>query len=111
MQNVCNDILIYIAYKLKLKDVLHFSCVNKEIYKLFDNIFYKNLAYIYYGKHFWLLAEKRPQHLSLPLGNMKYELMRIAKFQNKLERNKINLWSTKDFYDYWRLEKMFINKK
>ena len=40
MDNLNNDILYYLSFKLDLNNLLNFSIINKNNYKLFDNYFY-----------------------------------------------------------------------
>ena len=71
MFNLDYDVLREISYKLNLDSILNFSLVNKQIYSALDNVFYKNLAYNYFGKDFWTKAYLRPSRSSKPLKNVK----------------------------------------
>lgn len=96
------DIKRYICEFLNFDDILNFSISCKENYMLFDDKFYENLAYKYYGKCFWVKASYRNQNLSKPLKNFKLELIRIENFQKSLDKLNLSRWTKKDFYNYWR---------
>lgn len=101
MNNLDDDMLYYMSFKLDLNDLLNFSIINKNNYKVFDNRFYINYAINQFSYEFWLRAYKRPIFYSKPLKNIKMELIRIEHFQRGLDNLNINRWSQKDFYDYW----------
>lgn len=107
MYNLDYDILREISYKLNFESILIFSLVNKQIYSALDNNFYRNLAYNYFGRDFWIKAYLRPLQTSKPLKNIKKELIRIEFFQRKMDALNINRWVKKDFYDYW----LYIDNK
>ena len=111
MFNLDYDVLREISYKLNLDSILNFSLVNKQIYSALDNVFYKNLAYNYFGKDFWTKAYLRPSRSSNPLKNVKKELIRIELFQKNMDDLNVNRWVKKDFYDYWLYADREINKK
>jgi|TARA_A100001015_G_C14961675_1_gene701179 hypothetical protein len=103
--NLSEDSIRYIALFLKIYDIVNFSLINKITYKAIDKIFYDNLALKIYGKQFWIDAYNRPQIISKPSKSLKEELIKIEIFQNKLEK-KNKRWSNKDFYNYWKQDKM-----
>lgn len=111
MFNLDYDVLREISYKLNLDSILIFSLVNKQIYSALDNIFYKNLAYNYFGKDFWTKAYLRSSRSSKPLKNIKRELIRIEFFQRNMDALNVNRWVKKDFYDYWIYVDREINRK
>lgn len=96
------DTIRYISEFLKFDDILSFSISCKENYNSFDELFYKYLAYKYYGRCFWLKARSRNQNVSKPLKNFKLEIIRIENFQRNLDNINITRWTKKDFYNYWR---------
>tara|TARA_B100000085_G_C18342225_1_gene430814 strand:- start:353 stop:664 length:312 start_codon:yes stop_codon:yes gene_type:complete len=98
------DIIRYISEFLKLRDILNFSIISKDNYNAFDNLYYKNLAYKFYGRCFWLKAGCRPVSISKPLKNFKLELMRIENFQKNLDNINVSRWTKKDFYNYWKYD-------
>lgn len=87
---------------LKFDDVLNFSISCKEIYDALDDIYFKNLAYEFYGYCFWLKARSRNPKVSKPLKNFKLEIIRIENFQRNLDNINVSRWTKKDFYDYWK---------
>ena len=105
MNEVPRDLILHISSFIKLEDILDFSITCKELYTHFDNLFYKNLAYQMYGICFWLKAQYRPHLYSKPLGNFKLEIIRIEKFQKKLDNLNSSRWTKKDFYNYWKYDK------
>tara|TARA_B100001287_G_scaffold208339_1_gene177332 strand:- start:1837 stop:2148 length:312 start_codon:yes stop_codon:yes gene_type:complete len=96
------DTIRHLSEFLKFEDILNFSISSKEIYKTFDDIYFKNLAYKYYGYCFWLKASYRNPKVSKPLKNFKLELIRIENFQRNLDKINISRWTKKDFYNYWK---------
>lgn len=98
------DTTRHISEFLKFDDILNFSISCKENYKTFDEIFFKNLAYKYYGICFWLKARCRNPIVSKPLKNFKLEIIRIENFQRNLDNINITRWTKKDFYNYWRYD-------
>lgn len=96
------DIIRYISNFLKLDDILNFSIICKDLYNTFDEIYYKNLAYAYYGKNFWTKAKLRNTNISKPLKNFKLEIIRIENFQKDLDNINVSRWTHKDFYNYWK---------
>ena len=105
MDNLNNDILYYLSFKLDLNNLLNFSIINKNNYKLFDNLFYTKYAIHKYSYEFWIKAYKRPIIYSKPLKSIKLELIRIENFQRGLDILSLNRWTKKDFYDYWSNDK------
>ena len=99
--NLNPDIVRNLAYYLDLFSILNVSQVDKETYKLFDNIFYKSYAIYIFGEEFWIKARKRPIIKSRPLKTYKAELIRIETFQKLLDRLNYKRWTQKDFYNYW----------
>lgn len=108
MDNLNDDIICYLSFKLNLNDLLNFSIINKNNYKILDNNFYINFAINQFSYEFWLKAYRRPKYHSKPLKNIKMELIRIENFQKNLDNLNINRWSKKDFYDYWNNDKYYI---
>ena len=102
MEKIPNEILLLMGYKLDFNSILSYSIVNKNNYKLFDNIFYQQLSFNYYGSEFWKIACKRPCYTSYPLNNYKQELIRIENFQKQLDKLNQSRWTKKDFYNYWK---------
>jgi hypothetical protein len=102
------DIVHLLAVDLDFDDLLNFSIVNKSLYLIFDNLFYKNLGYKMYGINFWLKARHRPIKKSKPLNNYKLELLRIEKFQKGLDSLNSDRWTKKDFYNYWKYDYIFL---
>jgi hypothetical protein len=89
---------------LKFQDILNFSITCKNTHDAFDKIFYKNLAYKFYGRCFWLKAGCRPVSRSKPLKNFKFEIIRIENFMRNLDNLNVARWTKKDFYNYWKYE-------
>lgn len=102
MQDLPNDLLLFISSKLDFNSILNYSSINKNNFKLFDDSFYKELSELYYGSEFWAIASKRPVCISKPLKKFKLELIRIENFQGHLDYLNINRWTKKDFYNYWK---------
>lgn len=99
----CCDIIRYISNFLNLDDILNLSIVSKDLYiYTFDDIYYMNLAYKYYGKDFWIKANRRNIKVSKPLKNFKLEIIRIENFQRDLDNINVSRWTCKDFYNYWK---------
>lgn len=96
------DTTTHISNFLNLHDILSFSIISKENYISFDDTFYKNLAYKYYGRCFWLKASCRDPNVSKPLKNFKLEILRIENFQKSLDNINASRWTKKDFYNYWK---------
>ena len=111
MKNLYYDIIYKITDYLTFDSILYFSIVNKEVYYLFDELFYINLATKMYSREFWIIASLRPKILSLPLKKMKLELIRIENFQKMLDNLNIDRWTNKDFYNYWQVNDNKINNK
>ena len=105
MIEVPYDLILHISSFMKLKDILDFSITCKELYRHFDNLFYKNLAYQMYGICFWLKANCIPQSYSKPLCKFKLEIIRIENFQRHLDNLNVSRWTKKDFYNYWKYDK------
>ena len=110
MNNLNNDILCHISFELNLNNLLNFSIINKNNYKIFDNIFYKNYALKQFSQDFWIKAYERPIIYSRPLNNIKLELIRIEQFQKSLDNLNVDRWTKKDFYNYWEMEKKYNEK-
>jgi hypothetical protein len=110
MNNLDDDMLYYMSFKLDLNDLLNFSIINKNNYKAFDQKFYKYYAIYKYSNEFWIRAYNRPIFYSKPLKNIKMELLRIEHFQRGLDNLNINRWTKKDFYDYWDYDYKRKNK-
>tara|TARA_B100000989_G_C19232584_1_gene340553 strand:- start:126 stop:512 length:387 start_codon:yes stop_codon:yes gene_type:complete len=110
MNNLNNDILCHISFELNLNNLLNFSIINKNNYKIFDNIFYKNYALKQFSQDFWIKAYERPIIYSKPLNNIKLELIRIEQFQKSLDNLNLDRWTKKDFYNYWEMEKKYNEK-
>ena len=110
MNNLNNDILCHISFELNLNNLLNFSIINKNNYKIFDNIFYKNYALKQFSEDFWIKAYERPIIYSRPLNNIKLELIRIEQFQKSLDNLNLDRWTKKDFYNYWEMEKKYNEK-
>ena len=104
MYNLNYDILFSIANCLDFNSIINFSIINKENYLIFDDLFFTNLAFKMYTLNFWIKALQRPFSLSKPLSKMKYELLRIEKFQSILDSYNIERWCNNDFYNYWYLQ-------
>lgn len=96
------DNIRHISDFLKFGDILNFSISCKETYCALDDIYFKNLAYKFYGYCFWLKAKCRNPMVSKPLKNFKLELIRIENFQRNLDNINISRWTKKDFYNYWK---------
>lgn len=111
MNNLNNDIIYYLSFKLDFNSLLNFSIIDKNNYKLFDNKFYKYYAIKIFTYDFWIKAEKRPIMYSNPLKNIKMELIRIENFQKNLDNINIKRWTQKDFYDYWKHYDEYCFKK
>ena len=98
-----SDIIRHISNFLNLDNILNLSIVCKNFYiYTFDNTYYMNLAYTYYGKDFWTKARLRDVSISKPLKNFKLEIIRIENFQRDLDNINVSRWTHKDFYDYWK---------
>lgn len=99
-----DDIIFIITNFLNFNDILNFSILDKYYYKLFDDIYYKNLSIKYYTEKFWIYARNRPIKLSKPLKSYKKEIIRIEYFQKRLDNLNNDRWTCKDFYNYWNHE-------
>ena len=108
MENLPNDLLLVIANKLDFNSIIEFSSINKINFKLFDDKFFEELAYIYYSVKFWEKAKNRPIYNSIPLKSFKLELLRIENFQKYLDDLNINRWTKKDFYNYWSFKDKYL---
>lgn len=104
--NLNDDILREIAFKLNFETILNFSLANKKTYIVFDDIFYKNLAFELWSHIFWIKASLRPIKKSKPLKDMKKELIRIEFFQKHLDSLNKKRWTKKDFYNYWKSDNL-----
>tara|TARA_Y100000389_G_C17077644_1_gene325088 strand:+ start:238 stop:558 length:321 start_codon:yes stop_codon:yes gene_type:complete len=98
------DIIRSMADFLKFQDILNFSMTCKNTQEAFDKIFYKNLAYKFYGRCFRLKASCRPVRRSKPLKNFKLEIIRIENFMRNLDNLNATRWTKKDFYNYWKYD-------
>ena len=108
MQKIPNDLLLFIGFKLDFNSILNFSSINKSNFKLFDDLFFKELADNYYSYEFWKIAKKRPFYTSKPLNNYKLELLRIENFQQFLDNLNMDRWTQKDFYNYWKYKDKYL---
>ena len=108
-----DDIICNIILMLDFETIIKFTEINSEINYLLDDIFFNNLAVLYYSKEFWIRAALRPKHYSKPLKSMKLELMRIEKFQNLLEKLENKRWTNQKFYNLWDNEELiyYTNKR
>ena len=106
--NLPNDLLLLIGFKLDFNSILNFSIINKNNFELFNDSFYKELSELYYSSKFWKIASKRPCYISKPLDNFKLELIRIEKFQEYLDSLNIDRWTKKDFYSYWKYRDKYL---
>tara|TARA_B100001093_G_scaffold517686_1_gene600016 strand:+ start:667 stop:1029 length:363 start_codon:yes stop_codon:yes gene_type:complete len=109
MEKLPNDILLIIGFKSDFNSILNFSIINKNNFKLFDDLFFKELSEVYYSSEFWKKANKRPLYNSKPLNNFKLELIRIENFQKHLDSLNVNRWTKKDFYNYWKYRDKYLN--
>lgn len=91
------DVLYKIAMILdNIQDVINFSCSNREIYSLFDDV-----QYTYWGRNMYSY-----KFISKPIKNMKIELLRIHNFTKAQIKYGHPLWNKEDYYLYWsNLEK------
>ena len=105
-----DDIICNIISMLDFDTIIKFTEINNEINYLLDNIFFNNLAILYYSTEFWNRASLRPIYYSKPLKYMKLELMRIEKFQNLLEKLENKRWTNEKFYRLWDNENLMYNK-
>ena len=95
-------ILLISSYFDTIIDVNNLISINKTIYKEYNNdTFYLDWGRNIYTKDFWDKAKKRSKILVKPYYNMKVELLRIERFQEKLEKSNMELWNNQDFYKYW----------
>ena len=96
------DIIYIISYYLNFYNILNLSSINKYIYSIFDDKYYKKLWMLYYSKEFLKLNTKKLIKLSKPLTNSKKEILRIINFQRTLDNLNYKRWTKKDFYNYWK---------
>ena len=101
MEILNDDIVIEITRHMDIKTLLIYNNLNRNIFKLLDNNFYKILAYKMYTKEFWYKAMLRPIYLSNPLILWKYEIKRIEKFQNRMIEVYNKRFTNQEFYNYW----------
>ena len=85
--------------------------VDQYLYINIDDTYFTEWGRNFYGIDFWIRAAKRTPAVSNPLGCMKYELMRLERFNYSLKS--INTtWNNKDYYKYWdMLETVYLNTK
>lgn len=101
MEIINDDIIIEISKYMNIKTLLVYNSLNKHVFKLLDNNFYKELAYKMYTKEFWIKAKERPVTISNPLKLWKYEIKRIEKFQNCMIEVYNKRLTNEEFYNYW----------
>jgi hypothetical protein len=111
MNNLPNDLILIIGINCNLNTIINFSSINKNNFELFDDYFFKELAYKCYGYKFWEKAFQRPKDISLPLKKYKLELLRIDNFQKFLDSININRWTKKDFYNYWNYRDKYLSNE
>ena len=111
MINLEDDVIYKITDYLTFNNIIYLSMTNKELYYLFDDLFFTNLAIKMYSNEFWIKALQRPIFSSFPLKTMKHELIRIENFQKILDNLNIDRWTNKDFYNYWQANDNKINNK
>ena len=111
MQDLPNDLLLFIGFKLDFNSILNYSSINKNNFQLFDDLFFKELSEVYYSSDFWKIASRRPFYSSKPLNNYKLELIRIENFQQYLDYLNIDRWTKKDFYDYWKYRDKYLTNE
>tara|TARA_B100000965_G_scaffold139764_1_gene116348 strand:- start:1185 stop:1511 length:327 start_codon:yes stop_codon:yes gene_type:complete len=102
MFNLNSDMIRHIGLHLDFQDLLNFSIINADTYKIFDDQFYRQYAIQLYSKEFWDKALSRPKKYSRPLSSMKKELIRIEEFQNGILLIDGKKFSNQDFYNLWK---------
>lgn len=102
MNELCEDLTIYITMYLNLSDTFNVLYTKKPIYKISDSLFWKQKAYSLMGNTFWRKAHYRPIQTSKPLMSYKQELLRINKFQKKISELTKKEWTNNCFYEYWK---------
>ena len=106
-----NDILEYLSYYLNISDISNLKKSSKEFKNIFNNDYFTHRAYQLYSKTFWKKAFNRNPILSNPLTNIENELLRIEKFNQKIEELNYKKLEEKDFYEYWENLEKHNNKK
>lgn len=106
-----NDILEYLSYYLNISDISNLKKSCKEFKYIFNNDYFTQRAYQLYSKTFWHKAYSRTPILSKPLTNLENELLRIEKFNKKINELNLKKWEEKDFYEYWGNLEKHNNKK
>ena len=95
MINLEDDVIYKITDYLNFNNIIYLSMTNKELYYLFDDLFFTNLAIKMYTDEFLDKASHRPIFSSLPLKSMKHELIRIENFQKLLDNLNFDRWTNK----------------
>ena len=96
------DIIELIVLNLSdIRDIINFSISNKFINKTIEDGLFTSWARKKYSDQFWNKAKERTPILSKPLVNMKYELIRIYKFELIQLKYCNQQWSSEDYYLYW----------
>ena len=93
--NLDTDTIYYISFYLKFEDILIFSIICKELYYIFDDLYYKNLATKLYGRYFWFKDLYINPDISNKYKLFKSEIIRIENFKKKI--NKLNIPLRKRF--------------
>lgn len=85
-------------------DVLQVSQTSSRIHKALDDDFYRMYAYAKYSSKFWEDAMARPVFYSQPCKTWKEEVLRMERFQSRIEALLDIRWSEEDFRKYWRYQ-------
>jgi hypothetical protein len=97
------DVLNRLAIKyLTFSEIIMLKKTCRTLYTSFDEVFFKQLAFDWYGAEFWEFAKKRPPHTSLPLNSYTEEMNRIEKFQRALSVHDDPRWEPVQFYSFWK---------
>ncbi len=97
------DIIQYIFYFFdSVKYIINIKILNRYFDSNINDTYFIYWGNLHYGSEFWLKAKKRNKIISKPLSSMKFELLRLQNFIDKLKFYNI-IWTNNDYYKYWKM--------
>ena len=105
LQQLPPELLVHIctAAGLPLRDVLSLRGACRSGWTALDDHFMRQYAHRIFPLGFWRRAMLRPAGTSKPLPSWRREVIRIERFQERLEGMGCPRWGARDFYAWWDL--------
>lgn len=95
------DIIMNVCSHMNVKDAIHILATNKSLNAYDTNEVFQIIAISQFSSEFWTRASMRSQE---PCSTIKKELLRIERFQQKIEELEGKRWSEVDFFTMWEQE-------